>query len=319
VVPGLGGAKRRLILIGGHPYSGKVALAAGLARASGAYLIRWEDTPRGEPAAERYRVLSELTREALGRRPLVAAVAPLWRPEVRVQLLELAAELSARPAYVECTAAPLTIKRRIFSQFASAPSDFLELRAARALGQRAGYQPAGEELGGCQLVRITCEQGPIGKQVEQVRRALELSPRANTASDERPRRRGPRPGRRPLVLVVDDDTDLLDTLREVLETAGCEVACVASADDALAWAAASPRAPTLVLLDFAMPGKSGLELAPALQQRWPSASLVMLSAHGDPWLCDDAFRERFCEFLLKPVRAADLLRVLDEAASGEPR
>ena len=65
------------------------------------------------------------------------------------------------------------------------------------------------------------------------------------------------------ILIVDDDVDAAVTLAALLEDLGHSVRVVNRSDDALAGARAFR--PALVLLDLAMPGKSGYELAPVLR------------------------------------------------------
>ena len=114
------------------------------------------------------------------------------------------------------------------------------------------------------------------------------------------------------VLVIDDDPDFSSTMREMLEQAGCDVAVALGGAEALAWADQSTCAPDLVLLDYSMPDWTGLDLAPPLRERWPDVEIVLLTAYDEPWLCDEAFREKIDEYLCKPVRAADVLRLLEE-------
>src|SRR5205814_8831977 len=61
----------------------------------------------------------------------------------------------------------------------------------------------------------------------------------------------------PRILVVDDDPDIRDSLREVLEDEGYDVSCVGNGREALDHLkAASPR-PCVILLDLMMPVMDG--------------------------------------------------------------
>lgn len=77
-------------------------------------------------------------------------------------------------------------------------------------------------------------------------------------------------------LVVDDDADQRRVVRTLLERAGVGPV-VEAADAAQALAIVADQVPDLVLLDVAMPGRSGLEVLPELLELAPDARVVVLS------------------------------------------
>lgn len=73
-----------------------------------------------------------------------------------------------------------------------------------------------------------------------------------------------------IVHVVDDDAAVRDALARLLEFAGHQVRCHASAGDFLmAWPIETPAC---VVLDVRMPGPSGMDLQLALSQRAATAT-----------------------------------------------
>ncbi|MFD1702895.1 ATP-binding protein [Methylopila henanensis] len=87
-------------------------------------------------------------------------------------------------------------------------------------------------------------------------------------------------GRRRRVLVVDDDADQRNLMRETLEPLGFEVRVATDGPSALSLA--REQAPDLVLLDVSMPGLSGWEAAKRLREEDPGVRIVMMSANlGD--------------------------------------
>lgn len=91
----------------------------------------------------------------------------------------------------------------------------------------------------------------------------------------------PSAGREPQVLVVDDDPDLRDTLRLVLEEDGYAVRTASTGADALAIVRASER-PLVVVLDHHLRGSGGLAVLRALRAD-PSTlkhAVVYMSAGG---------------------------------------
>jgi two-component system phosphate regulon response regulator PhoB len=83
------------------------------------------------------------------------------------------------------------------------------------------------------------------------------------------------------VLVVDDEPDIREVIRFSLEEAGFRVLQAGHADEARKLL--SSESPDLVLLDWMLPGRSGLELAQQLKQSAKTRHLpiIMVSARGE--------------------------------------
>src|SRR5689334_13959083 len=86
------------------------------------------------------------------------------------------------------------------------------------------------------------------------------------------------------VLVVDDDPDIRETLRFVLEDAGYPVYTAENGREALDLLAAAPTRPGLVLLDLMMPVMSGDEMLKALRAVHALAAIpvTIVTASGAP-------------------------------------
>jgi CheY-like chemotaxis protein len=120
---------------------------------------------------------------------------------------------------------------------------------------------------------------------------------------------------RPLtVLVVDDVRDAADSLGDLLSLCGCQTRMAYDGEDALRMAAAGP--PDAVVLDLAMPGMDGWELARRLgdASRWKRPLLIAVSGCGD-----GAARRRSGDagidlHLVKPVEPAVIVGVLQRFA-----
>jgi CheY-like chemotaxis protein len=86
------------------------------------------------------------------------------------------------------------------------------------------------------------------------------------------------------VLVADDEPDLLQLTRALLERAGFEVVEQAvDGEEALAAVTRldPPPVPTVMVLDYLMPGLSGLEVADRVLARHPGQRIVLFSAFLD--------------------------------------
>ena len=86
-------------------------------------------------------------------------------------------------------------------------------------------------------------------------------------------------GNHPVVVVVDDDTAVLDSFRFLLEMAGFPVRVFSSGPALLA---ATPPRPRCVIADQHMPGMTGLELAMQLQASGMLAPLLLVTSSPSP-------------------------------------
>jgi DNA-binding NtrC family response regulator len=120
------------------------------------------------------------------------------------------------------------------------------------------------------------------------------------------------------ILVVDDESDIRTTLREVLADEGYEVDV--AADAAQARAARSRTEHDLVLLDIWMPDTDGITLL----REWSesnaqSCPVVMMSGHGTVETAVEATRLGAFDFVEKPLSLAKLLRVVERALEAGRR
>ena len=90
-------------------------------------------------------------------------------------------------------------------------------------------------------------------------------------------------------LIVDDDQDMRFLVRMVIQAAnqGLQVAGeAASGSEALQ--AIEADKPNVVVLDYRMPGMSGLETAAEILRKDPSQTIIMFSAYMDSQAIDEA-------------------------------
>ena len=106
------------------------------------------------------------------------------------------------------------------------------------------------------------------------------------------------------ILLVDDESEILAALAEVLTDLGHSVTCCGDGEDALARFA--DESFDLVLSDVRMPKMDGIQLAEALAERCPGLPIVLISGHGEDELVEQAAPGNSIGFLRKPVRIRDL-------------
>lgn len=105
------------------------------------------------------------------------------------------------------------------------------------------------------------------------------------------------------ILLVDDDVLILGLLGKFLQLAGYEVRIATSGAMALGMLAESGRVPDLALLDVAMPGMSGLELAERLHAD-SDLPVMFLSANDDQATVRRAIDGGAVGYLVKPIDTA---------------
>lgn len=115
---------------------------------------------------------------------------------------------------------------------------------------------------------------------------------------------------KPLVLIVEDDAALSRLLAWNLEAAGFEVATAFDGEEALA--RLLERRPDIVLLDWMLPGLSGLELCRRIRRDPEFADLpvVMLTARGAEPDRVRGFDQGADDYVTKPFSMAELIRRL---------
>lgn len=111
----------------------------------------------------------------------------------------------------------------------------------------------------------------------------------------------------PYVLIVEDEPGIVEMLRYNLEAAGLEAGVATDGDEALV--SIAERTPDLVLLDWMLPGTSGIEVCRQLRRKRESRNLpvIMLTARGE-----EADRVRGLEsgaddYVTKPFSPSELV------------
>ena len=107
------------------------------------------------------------------------------------------------------------------------------------------------------------------------------------------------------ILVVEDEPAIRTGLCDVLAYHGYAPDGVASGEDGLRRALASPFA--LVLLDVMLPGTSGFDVCRALRAERPGQAILMLTARGAEEDVLEGFRCGADDYMTKPFSVAELV------------
>jgi two-component system nitrogen regulation response regulator NtrX len=114
------------------------------------------------------------------------------------------------------------------------------------------------------------------------------------------------------ILVVDDEPDIRELVREILEDEGYEVAVAENGEAART--SFARNTPDLVLLDIWMPDVDGITLL----KEWSSGGgldcpVVVMSGHGSVETAIEATRLGAHDFVQKPISLARLLSIVSQA------
>ncbi len=100
------------------------------------------------------------------------------------------------------------------------------------------------------------------------------------------------------VLIIDDEASIRESLQTLLELEGFTVETAASGEEGLAKLAEQPM--DLVLLDFALPDRNGLEILRDIRDRDPELGVIMITAYGTVENAVAAMQSGATNFIQKP-------------------
>lgn len=126
-------------------------------------------------------------------------------------------------------------------------------------------------------------------------------------------------GRGPVILVVDDERIIADTLSIILTTRGFSVVTAYNAEAALELTECVP--PELLLSDVMMgPGMDGTELALEVVSTFPGCKVMLFSGHSATRDLLERTRELGHNFTLltKPLHPSELLAHIAESFAAAP-
>src|SRR5580698_7576956 len=123
----------------------------------------------------------------------------------------------------------------------------------------------------------------------------------------------------PTVLIVDDDSDVRESLQELLDSVGLPSKSFGTAQEFLSNARSKndDDGPSCLILDVRLPGISGLDLQHELKKAKVSIPIIFLTAHADVPMSVKAMKSGAVEFLTKPFRHQDLLDAVQRSLTRD--
>ncbi len=122
------------------------------------------------------------------------------------------------------------------------------------------------------------------------------------------------------VMLVEDEPDIREMLTFSLTRAGFDTIAAATAEDAMRLLD-SPRRPSLVIIDWMLPGTSGIELAKRLRrdELYADLPIIMLTARGEEADKLKGFDSGVDDYVTKPFSPRELIariRALQRRSGG---
>ncbi|WP_457552387.1 sigma-54-dependent transcriptional regulator [Desulfobacula sp.] len=115
----------------------------------------------------------------------------------------------------------------------------------------------------------------------------------------------------PAVLIVDDETTIIESLEGILSDDGFEVIHAFNGYEALKKIEA--KSPDIVLLDIWMPGMDGIETLKEIKKIAPNLPVVMITGHGTIESAVDATKSGAYDFLEKPLSIDKVMVTINNA------
>ncbi len=113
------------------------------------------------------------------------------------------------------------------------------------------------------------------------------------------------------ILMVDDDSDFRWTVSNVLTAAGYCVLQANNGNECIKYL--ENNIPDLILLDFRMPGKDGLQVANEIKKKIPAIPIIMITAYGNVKSAVDAMKCGIYDYVCKPIDNNELLFTIQRA------
>ncbi|MGE5197434.1 MAG: response regulator [Deltaproteobacteria bacterium] len=107
------------------------------------------------------------------------------------------------------------------------------------------------------------------------------------------------------ILLADDDAEVREIAKEILTKEGYEVSVAKDGDEALNLA--RQEKPDLIILDYLMPGLSGIEVCQILKKEEATKNIPVLMVTAHPAEKQRSLSAGAADFITKPVEKTDLL------------
>lgn len=110
------------------------------------------------------------------------------------------------------------------------------------------------------------------------------------------------------ILIIDDDEDYAEAIKEIFSVHNCEVEC--KKDPLCALNHALKNDYDLVIVDKNMPRLDGIELSRRLREAKPSTNIILITAYPNEETRKESIDLGIRYYLIKPFRKNELLEIV---------
>lgn len=120
-----------------------------------------------------------------------------------------------------------------------------------------------------------------------------------------------------VVLVIDDDISIRESLTSLFRSVGLRVMAFGSAPELLQ--SKLPNAPSCLVLDIRLPGISGLDFQIDLDKAGIRIPIIFMTGHGDIPMSVQAMKAGAVDFLTKPLRHQEMIHAVTRALAADQK
>jgi FixJ family two-component response regulator len=124
-------------------------------------------------------------------------------------------------------------------------------------------------------------------------------------------------GGEPVVLVIDDDIAIRESLASLFQSVGLRVKVFGSAPELLQ--SSLPNVPSCLVLDIRLPGISGLDFQADLDKAGIRIPIIFMTGHGDIPMSVQAMKAGAIDFLTKPLRPQEMIHAVTRAIAADQK
>ncbi|MEW6063919.1 MAG: response regulator [Bacillota bacterium] len=116
-----------------------------------------------------------------------------------------------------------------------------------------------------------------------------------------------------IILIIDDELEMHWALEKALQQEGYEILKAASGTEGLQILASQEV--SIVLLDYKMPGMTGLEALEQIRKQWPDLPVIFMTGYSSIPTATDSIAKGTTAYVSKPFRLDDIKETIKRVLS----